>query len=201
MERIATVILAAGEASRMGQPKQLLKIGEQNLVQRMVHTVLAAQCQRAFVVTGAYADEVRSTVGTTLAHCVHNTSWKEGMGSSIRTGVHAAVSSYPDTEAIIILLCDQPLITPQLLRKLAITYLITRQSMVVSAYDGIQGVPALFRAHLFPELLQLSGSTGARAFIRSHTGGAIAVPFSEGRYDVDTPEDYEAIKQIMGLSS
>ena len=197
MEKIAAVILAAGEASRMGQPKQLLKIGEQNLVQRMVQTALAAQCRRVVVVTGAYADQVQSTLQDETITCAHNKSWEEGMGSSIRTGVRAVVDTYPDTEAALVLLCDQPLITPQLLRKLAITYLITRQAMVVSVYDGIQGTPALFRVDLFPALLRLSGATGARKFIQEYSGGVVAVPFSEGKYDIDTPEDYERMKQIL----
>ena len=200
MEKIATMILAAGEASRMGQPKQLLKIGKQNLVQRMVQTVLAAHCRRVIVVTGAYADQVQPTISNTSALCVHNPDWEEGMGSSIRRGIQAIIDTHPDTEAAIVLLCDQPLITPQLLRKLAITYLITRQGMVVSAYDGIQGVPALFRAQLFPALLRLSGASGARAFIQEYEGGVVPVPFSEGKYDIDTPEDYERIKRIIGLS-
>ena len=197
MEKIATVILAAGEASRMGQPKQLLKIGEQNLVQRTVQTVLTAQCRRVVVVTGAYADQVQPTIREVAATCVHNTAWKEGMGSSIRTGLQAVVNTYPDTEAMIILLCDQPLVTPQLLRKLVVTYIITRQALAVSEYSGIRGVPALFHRSLFPSLLHLPGAIGARTFIQQYTGGVAAVPFSEGKYDIDTPEDYERMKQLL----
>ena len=200
MEKIATVILAAGEASRMGQPKQLLPIGPQNLVQRALQTVQTAQCHRNVVVTGAYADLVQPTISKAAATCVYNPAWKEGMGSSIRTGVNAVLATYPDTEALIILLCDQPMVSPQLLRKLVVTHVITRHAMVVSEYSGVQGVPALFHHTLFPALLQLPGDTGARAFIQQYSGGVAAVPFSEGKYDIDTPEDYHRMKQLLGLA-
>ena len=201
MEKIATVILAAGAASRMGQPKQLLEIGGQNLVQRTVQTVLAAQCRRMVVVTGAYADQVQPTVRNMNATCIYNSAWEEGMGSSIRVGTEAVVATYPDTEAVIILLCDQPLITPQLLRKLVITHLITRQALVASEYKDTQGVPALFHRDLFPSLLQLSGPTGARRFIQDYLGGVVTIPFSEGAYDIDAPEDYEGMKQVLDAAS
>ena len=201
MEKIATVILAAGQASRMGQPKQLLKIGEQNLVQRTVQTVLTAQCYHVVVVTGAYADQVQLTLRDTSATCVHNATWEEGMGSSIRTGMHAVLDTSPDTQAVMILLCDQPLVTPQLLRKLVVAHAITQQVLVASEYNGIQGVPALFHRSLFPSLLSLSGAVGARKFIQQYSAGVVVVPFSEGKYDIDTPEDYERMKKLLGSTS
>ena len=181
----------------MGQPKQLLRLGEQLLVQRATQTALAAQCHPVVVVTGAYATPVKQAVKNDAVTCTHNPRWKEGMGSSIRAGVKAVVDSYPDTEALIILLADQPLVTPQLLWQLIATQVATQQALVVSEYDDIRGVPALFHQRLFSSLLSLSESVGARKFIRQYTEGITAVPFPEGKYDVDTPDDYRRIQEIV----
>ena len=201
MEKTAAIVLAAGSASRMGQPKQLLKIGSQSLVQRAVQTALSATCHPVVVVTGAYANEVQQSVRGLSVTCVHNTVWKEGMGSSIRCGVSTAVDISPATEAIIILLCDQPLVSPYLLQQLIATYRSTQQPLVASAYGDTRGVPALFHRSLFPALLNVSGATGARKLIRQYQEGVATVSFPEGMYDVDTPEDYEKMKKMHNLSS
>lgn len=197
MENIAAVILAAGEASRMGHPKQLLKIGDQTLVQRSIQTVQAVPCDQVVVVVGAHADQVQESLRDSAITCVHNEAWEEGMGSSIRTGVSAVGRLYPNVELIIMLLCDQPLVTPQLLRQFITVHTVTRHALVVSEYESVQGVPALFHRSLFPWLLSLSGSAGARTFIRQYTEGVAVVPFPEGKYDVDTPQEYEYIKRMI----
>ena len=200
MEQVAIVVLAAGEASRMGQPKQLLKIGPQSLVQRVIQMALAASCCPVVVITGAYADQVQQAVDGLPVTCIHNAAWKKGMGTSIRTGVLAVLDAHPDTEALIILLCDQPLVSPQLLRQLIATHTVTQQALVVSVYGGIRGVPALFHRSLFPLLLSLTGVMGARKLIEQRQEALATVPFPEGIYDVDTPADYEQIKQLLGFT-
>lgn len=199
MEKIAAIVLAAGEASRMGQPKQLLEISSQSLVQRATQTARSAACHPVVVVTGAYAHEVEQSVRSLFVTCVHNAAWEEGMGASIRSGASTVVNISPDTEALIILLCDQPLVSPQLLRQLMTTHVTTRQPLVVAAYGGTQGVPALFHRSLFPALLNMSGAVGARTLIRKYHESVATVAFPGGIYDVDTPEEYEKVKKMMPI--
>ena len=197
MEKVAAVILAAGSASRMGQPKQLLTIGSQNLVQRAVRTAATAFCDPIVVVTGAYANQVQASVDPHSATCVHNAAWQEGMGSSIRRGARAVANLSPAAEALIILLCDQPLVSPQLLQQLIMTHTATRQPLVASAYANILGVPALFHKSLFPALLRMSGAAGAQTLIRQHREAVATVAFPEGVHDVDTVADYEHAKHLL----
>lgn len=185
----------------MGQPKQLLKMGSQNLVQRAAQTALSAACHPVVVVTGAYADEVKQSVRELSVTCIHNAAWNEGMGSSICRGVNTVVDVSPATEAVIILLCDQPMVSPPLLQQLLATHRSTQQPLVASAYANTWGVPALFHRSLFPALLNLAGATGARKLIQQHREAVATVSFPEGAYDVDTPTAYEEMKRMLNLSS
>ncbi len=57
-ERIGAVVLAAGAASRMGAPKQLLPFEGASLVRRAAQAAIAAGCEPVVVVTGSHAKEV-----------------------------------------------------------------------------------------------------------------------------------------------
>lgn len=193
---IATVILAAGEARRMGQPKQLMQLQGQSLVQRAVQTASAVS-QEVIVVTGAYADVVQKNLHQASVTIIHNPDWASGMGSSIRAGVQQALYHSPAPEAIIILLCDQPLVSEKLLRQLIKMHQDPRKNLVASSYQNTVGVPALFGKALFPDLLALDNKGGAKQVIRQHQMETVTVDFPEGAYDVDTPEDFERIQRLL----
>lgn len=188
---IAAIILAAGEASRMGQPKQLLPIDHQSLIQKAVDTAAHAGCQPVMVVLGAHAALVRKEIQHKPVVPVLNEQWQEGMGTSISTGIRELLVTYPKVEAAIIMLCDQPLVTPSLLQELIQKYKTSEKPIAASLYKGTLGVPALFHRSFFDQLQDLKGSTGARKLIRQHIEQAAIVLFEQGVTDLDTPEDYE----------
>ena len=76
----AAIILAAGESSRLGQPKQNLLFNGQTLLQRAVDSAQRSKCKPVIVVLGANADAIMPPAKTTL---LYNKDWKEGMASSI----------------------------------------------------------------------------------------------------------------------
>src|SRR5213592_3156431 len=55
-ERIGIVLLAAGASTRMGTPKQLLKLGGISLIRRAAEQALDSGCRPVVVVLGANAD-------------------------------------------------------------------------------------------------------------------------------------------------
>jgi len=193
---IATIILVAGEARRMGQPKQLMQIQGQSLVQRAVHTARAVS-EQVVVVTGAYQELVRKEVASLGVTTVHNSEWSSGMGSSIRTGIQKVLSFSPVPSATIIMLCDQPLVNQQLLQQLIKVHQETGKPLVASTYGNVLGVPALFAESLFPELLKLQGKIGAQKVIARYASEAASVDFPEGADDVDTPEDFALIRKRL----
>jgi len=209
--KAAAVILAAGSSSRLGQPKQLVMLHEETLLDRAIRIAIEAGSAPVYVVLGANAEAIRagskylhsvipterhdpispnSVISTERATRVEkpvvvlqNESWQEGIASSIRTGVHAAAGA----ESILLMTCDQPTVTAAHLRLLLEAAKQTR--IAASSYADRVGIPAVFPKKSFEELLQLRGDTGARALLNEKSKEIITVSLADGELDIDTPED------------
>jgi molybdenum cofactor cytidylyltransferase len=178
----------------MGQPKQLLYYQGQTLLRRAAETALATGCHPVVLVTGAVHEALAQEVKDLPLLVVHNPDWATGMGSSIRAGLAAALEKAPQPPpSALIMLCDQPLVTPALLSQLLKQQRLTRAPIVAAAYGDTLGVPTVFASSTFSELLQLSGAEGARKLINSHGKAVGSVPFPGGIFDVDTPAQYAAL--------
>ena len=191
-EKIGALILAAGSSSRMGRPKQALKYGDTSLLRHAATTALAAGCSPVIVVTGANADASRRELEGLSVQEAWNPQWSTGMGSSISVGITALVDADAGVSAVVVMLCDQPFVTADVLARLisAKRTAEDQPSVVASGYGRDFGVPALFSRSLFAELAKLKGTAGAKAVIARHTSKAQFISFPEGAVDVDTPEDY-----------
>src|SRR5580698_3566832 len=108
MSRTGVIILAAGNSSRLGRPKQLLPYRGKTLLTHVVAEALATNLQPVLVVTGAFHQEVSDSLHGQSVDIVFNPAWEEGMASGIVTGVSKILSRYPEVDAIIIMVCDQP---------------------------------------------------------------------------------------------
>jgi len=187
---IAIIILAAGESSRMGRPKQLLLWQGRPLLCHVAKVALSVPKASVHVVLGANQQLVAESLhGLHLKLCI-NERWHEGMGSSVRIGVQAALAEQPATSAVLFLLCDQPLITVDLLHELILRH-SEGAEIAATSYRDTLGVPALFAASLYPELLALQGDQGAKKIIQRYQEQAAIVSFPEAGMDLDTFEDYE----------
>src|SRR5205823_6575293 len=83
----AAVILAAGASTRLGQPKQLIVLGGETLLDRAVRVAAEAGCWPVVVVLGADARRVLARCPLRSAAVLVNPWWQEGMASSLRLGV------------------------------------------------------------------------------------------------------------------
>ncbi|AQG81539.1 nucleotidyltransferase family protein [Spirosoma montaniterrae] len=184
---IATILLAAGGSTRLGQPKQLLVQDGQTLVRRMADVALGLQTGPVLVVLGANADRIRAELDSLPIQFVQNDAWADGLASSLRAGLHALP---PTTDAFLVLLTDQPFVSPELLRQLIDTQLKTGRGIVASRYgeSAHLGVPALFNIRYKAEFMQLNGDVGARKLIQQHLPDCADVLFPQGNIDLDTPE-------------
>jgi len=184
------VILAAGASRRLGALKQLLSWHGEPLVRRCARLAMDAGLWPVVVVLGARADEVRAVLAGMPLATVTNPAFAEGLGGSIRVGLHRLRVCAPDVKGAVFLACDQPLVEPAHLGALAQAALAGDKPIAASAYGGTLGVPALFAASIFPELLKLPGDAGARRVIAREPGRVASVPLPDGEVDVDTPEDW-----------
>ena len=188
---VALLLLAAGASTRMGQPKQLLPYHGRTLLRHAAETAVASGCAPIVLVTGSVHEALIGEVSDLPIQAVRNENWESGMASSIQTGLTAVAPS--QFRAVLIMLTDQPLVTPELLRQLVVRQHQTQAPIVATAYGDTLGVPAVFGRAMLPALLQLQGAQGAARLIASLGPAVGQVTFPAGLLDVDTPEQYAAL--------
>jgi molybdenum cofactor cytidylyltransferase len=193
---IGGVILAAGASTRMGIPKQLLQFGGETMLRRAASAALEAGCRPLVVVTGADAAASRQALRGLDVREVKNPQWESGISASVRVGIEALVTANPQTAAVVLMLCDQPFVTREIIAQLVAAHLETGRSIVASRYGGSYGVPALFGKVHFAELTTLEGDAGAKRVIQKHLPEVRLVSFPEGEIDIDTPDDLARLQSV-----
>jgi len=193
MQKIGAVILAAGESSRFGRPKQLVQFRGKSLVRRVVDAAKDANCSVIVVVLGSKREQIERELKETDAIVAENQNWQRGIGSSIRLGVESAVNQAPDIEAIVLLTCDQPFVKTDTIERLIVMREKTKKAIVASSYSETLGVPALFDRSCFQELLSLPDDSGAKSIILSNRERVAELLFPEGKIDIDTAADYKKL--------
>jgi CTP:molybdopterin cytidylyltransferase MocA len=190
---VAGVLLAAGEGSRLGQPKALVKLNGQTLAERGVALLRAGGADPILVVTGAVSLDLDGTV------TVDNPQWRTGMGSSLRAALRALTESGTEDGtsigAVVVALADQPLVGGEAVARLIGAYR-RGATVAVAAYDGKPRNPVLLAREHWPEVIATAtGDQGARAFLRSRPELVTLVECGDtGRPDdIDTPADLARI--------
>lgn len=122
-----------------------------------------------------------------------NPLWETGMASSVRAGVEALDGADAEADAAVLLPCDQPHVTAEVISDLVAAHRATGALVVASVYGGGFGVSALFGRPLFVELAQRGGAAGAKQVIKRYAAEAHFLPFPGGEVDVDTPGDFSRL--------
>lgn len=216
-EPVAGILLAAGEAKRFGQPKQLLDWHGQPFVRVVAQTALAAGLSPVVVVTGAKAELVEAAVKDLPVIIVRNEAWQAGQSSSIRAGVRALTPSTSPSPgsgrelragpgpsplkgdgcgAAIFLLADQPQVTPAVLRALVERHAQDLAPILAPLVQGQRANPVLFDRVTFPDLLALSGDVGGRTIFSKHPVTYLPWLDASLLLDIDTPEEYQKFGEL-----
>lgn len=193
LETYGVLLLAAGKSQRLGVPKQNLLFRGDTLLRNAVKTAAELYTAAVVVVAGKEADNVREQLGDLPATVVPNTAYQEGIASSIRTGIQHFIQEHPQIKHVLILLCDMPWLYAAHLRMLIYRQQLAATPVAASYYENRKGVPALFEAAMFPQLLGLTGDTGAKHLIEAMGDNVVTVPFPEGAYDIDEAADIERL--------
>jgi len=188
---VAGVLLAAGEGSRFGQPKALVRLDGQTLAERGAALLRAGGADPVLVVAGAASVQLDHVV------TVYNPEWRTGMGSSLRAALRALTDAGgpAGVAAVVIALADQPLVGPEAVTRLIAAYR-AGATVAVAAYEGKPRNPVLVAREHWPEVIQTAtGDQGARAFLRAHPDLITLVECGDtGRPDdIDTPADLDRI--------
>ncbi|MFZ0497654.1 MAG: nucleotidyltransferase family protein [Steroidobacteraceae bacterium] len=180
------IVLAAGGSTRFGSAKQLVRIGDRPLLSLIAGRTAEVVGHALLIVLGAQAAELAPLLKHSPGSTVVNRDWREGLGSSIRTGIARLP---PSCGAVMLVLADQACVTTDDLRRLAGAW--RRQPLCVTAaqYGASVGAPAIFPRHLFSELSELRGDSGARVLLKRHADNLVRVPMASAAFDLDTPAD------------
>ena len=195
MASIGLILLAAGPSSRLGEPKQNLRYEGETLLERAVHTALASVCKPIMVILGAHAETLQPKLHDLPVQVVRNPDWPEGMASSIRRGIAAMNEHTPNLDGAVLMVCDQPFVTPVLLDEMVEQKRLHGHGIIACAYQDTLGTPALFDKQFFPELMALEGQEGAKKLLFQHAEVVTPMGFPLGNFDIDTPQDYEALRK------
>jgi CTP:molybdopterin cytidylyltransferase MocA len=187
---VAGILLAAGEGSRLGQPKALVELGGESLARRGVRLLHDGGAAPIVVVTGAVAVDLPGVLA------VHNPDWRTGMGSSLTAGL----ATVPEgSGAAVVALVDQPLVGPEAVRRLIAAYAAGAR-VAVATYNGAPRNPVLLAREHWPEVAALAvGDAGARAFLRTHPELVTLVECGDtgSPDDLDTRSDLERLSGLV----
>lgn len=191
--QLSILIPAAGASERLGQAKQLVEYRGRSLIQNAVTSAFSISPFEVLVVTGANAKAVKNAVHQPSVRWLHNPRWRTGMGSSIALG---ATLINPESNGLMILLCDQWRIQPQDLRELAVTWQSSPERIVCAEAEGRYIPPVIFPRACFNELLGLEGDQGARGLFKTHPELITPVPIKNAIFDLDTQTQLDELRKL-----
>ena len=191
VESYSIIILAAGDSSRLGRPKQLLSYGGKTLLQSAINSAENSGADQVIVVLGSRKQLIENEINHNGVILIENPDWESGIASSIKTGITELKNIFTGADAVILMVCDQPFADEKILKALIQEQASSGNAIVGSSYDNTKGIPALFHKNLFSELVSLEGNSGAKRLFEKYKESASFISFQEGGIDIDTLEDYK----------
>jgi MoxR-like ATPase/CTP:molybdopterin cytidylyltransferase MocA len=186
------VLLAAGAGRRMGQPKALVRDPDgTSWLNRAVDSLTAAGCDPVIVVLGAEADraarilEERPPSGPPVG-TVEASDWSEGMGASLRRGLHAAAQT--EARTAVVTLVDLTDVGPEVVKRVAAAVGDDTGGLGRAAYGGMPGHPVVLgRDHWSAVAADALGDRGARQYLSAHHVAMVECGDLATGADLDTP--------------
>jgi molybdenum cofactor cytidylyltransferase len=192
--RIAALVLAAGQARRMGSNKLVAGLGGKPLVRHAVEAALASQAAGVTVVSGHEPERLAEALAGSGAAVVHNPDYASGLSTSLRRGLAALPR---DIDGAVVLLGDMPRISAAVIDRLIAAFNpLEGRALCVPTWQGKRGNPLLFARRYFAEVQAIEGDQGARLLLSEHTDAVAEVAMTDDAVltDVDTPEALAALR-------
>jgi molybdenum cofactor cytidylyltransferase len=187
--RIAAIILAAGQSTRMGTINKLtIEIDGKPMVRHAAEAALASAARPVIAVTGHEQSAVEAALGGLPLTIVHNAQHVQGLSTSMKTGLAALPANI---DGVVVLLGDMPRVAAgEIDRLIAAFNPVEGRAIVVPTRKGKRGNPVLLGKQMFLELARVEGDSGARAVIAAHPDlvGETEMDTDSILTDIDTPQ-------------
>lgn len=196
----AGIILAAGAATRFGQPKQLLRLKDKYLIEWVLDAALNSRLSRIVLVLGYAHQKILQALAEKTQHSkLHievNPHYKKGQSHSLRIGLTAVKDDFP---AVIFLLGDQPMLNSAIINTLLERFWSADNDICVPTYRGRRKNPAMFSRRFYNHLMDIKGDTGARQLIDDNPDRVLTVEMDNPLcfVDIDTRQDFENLKKKL----
>jgi len=186
---MSALLLAAGEAKRMGRPKLLLPLRDRTIFEVSLGNLVRSRVDEVIVVLGHRADGFLPLIRGKKVKAVINPHHSQGMSTSVRRGLDAVAS---ESQGLMIALADQPFIPPEVIDRLIEAFQGTSKGIVVPTFQGRRGHPVIFHRRYMEELRSLSGDQGGRELLHRNPEDLLEVEVDCPGVitDIDTLEDY-----------
>ncbi len=186
---VKIILLAAGQSTRLGQAKQLLRWQDKPLIEYLIEQAKASKALEIITVLGAFFKDIQPVIPSDVT-VVFNEDWQSGMSSSLQKGLALA----GDSTGILVLLSDQPFVSTALINQIIDLAEQTTLPIIATQYAGTLGVPAFFKQSIFKDIQSLKAQQGAKKLIidNAQKGQVAIVDFADGHIDIDTMQDYTA---------
>lgn len=194
--KLAVVVLAAGESSRLGEPKQLIEIEGITLLKKQC-LLATTTSPFAFCVLGFEDKKMRMQLPENVIE-INNKHWKLGMSTSIK----AAIEQIPsDTQGVLFYLVDQWKLDQSLLTQLENKWLENPQYIYAVGKEGAFGPPVIFPKKYFDELKKVDGKQGAKQVINNNLNDLITIEAQQAFEDIDTQEQLENVRSELATAN
>lgn len=197
-EKIAMIILAAGESKRMNGIKQLLPWKNTTLLGNAIEHGISSKVNDVYVVLGANSVKIEESISNHTVQIIKNNNWKKGMGSSISCALEYLKKHKLNYKAVLITLADQPLIEAAYYNLLIHYFSTNKKRIITSNTNSKPSVPVIFDNYYFEKLSQLNQDKGAKDLLLSVPNDIFIVNAKVNMVDVDTEDTYIAIYNNLG---
>lgn len=190
-DKIAAVVLAAGQSKRMGKPKLLLPWGDKTVIQQIITETHAAGVLEIFVVTGGFREQIEENLNGYLVKFVNNPDYLVGdMLESLHVGLRAIPNGI---DACLVMLGDQPKIQHEIVQRIIEVYKDFNRPIIIPSYKMKRGHPWLVDRSLWATILKYKHPKSLRNFLTDFSSSIhyVDVDTDSVLSDLDTPEDYE----------
>lgn len=183
----------------MGQSKLLLPWGDGLLIDQVLHAWTSSEVRQVFVIVRKDDLELAEACRRSGAQIIFPTSDPQDMKESVQCGLRVIAESFRPSEQdrCFVAPADLPTLTPQIIDRLIATE-VDASTIVVPQFGEKQGHPALLPWQITREIFELGPDEGVDRVVKRHEKLAVAFAESERVMDVDTPEEYQRMRDAAG---